>query len=486
MAPPGGRALPLVWLFTAGFLAAGLPSGPAAAHAVDHLRTTDDIGPNKVPHRGQSPVLVIVHRSFGTVDDGYVAELRSFFRTEGGPGSFRSYWQETTRGRYDPVPTFIDPLVYDECIAPGVDPEECQLSLDEMQPLIEGALHVAMKRLLEDYRDRDGVDLRIFDKNGPDCAMGQECPDGWLDGVIVDTDSFGGLAFPFYALKEAVVVDPRPFGQGGEGAPEVKVGIIALSPPAEHEFAHTLGFIDSYNGPALNGLMASNRYTVSAYSRVKAGWGEATPLPGPGTYELAPVYDGGTLFQIGEPPYLMFLEARSGPKHEAWDASPPGLNAYSVDETTLPTTPLGFLDILAGDLYYPNQNPPYFNVNLPLGCSLREPENLDEGQVPCVLNRPGQWVELKHLITGSTGLWARVDAMAADGTLTVSIVDEQPPPYVPPPLETAVDAGEVGEDPPPASKPLSCANVEGDALAVALGLGWVVLLLGMRKRRRRR
>ena len=44
-------------------LAGLLEVGAASAEPLDHFATTDDIGVNKVPHLGESHVLVIPHRT---------------------------------------------------------------------------------------------------------------------------------------------------------------------------------------------------------------------------------------------------------------------------------------------------------------------------------------------------------------------------------------------------------------------------------------
>lgn len=466
-------------------VAAGLVPAAAHGYALDHLQTTADIGPNKVPNKGTSRVLVVLQRSFGEGDPDRYQQLLDFYDPEGGPGTFRTFWNLQSKGTYDPIATVVDPLIYDECPVPGVDPDTCQLSLDDITPLLEGALHASLTRMLEDVRERDGLDLREFDVNGPGCELGMACPDGWMDGLVIDTDTFGGLAFPLAALAGPVTVDARVSGVGEPTDDDlVSIGIVALTPPARHEFAHNLGFIDSYNGPTLNGLMAWTRLGLSAYSRLQIGWATDVVIDGPQALSLPPVLAGGDVLRIGERPRFLLIENRGGPDHALWNESPAGINIFAVDENQLPDTELGFLDILAGDLYYPNQQPPYFNINVPLGCSL----DGDDGN-GCVLEQAGQSLELVHPITGATGWWLVVDAIAADGTTEVRITDEEPVPFVPP-----ADAGLANDGGPqlapdgglePTPPECACARVDRHRAWGAFALlGALAFVTSSRSRRR--
>jgi hypothetical protein len=465
-----------------------LHPGAAFGYALDHLQTLDDIGPNKVPNQGTSRVLVILQRSFGEGDPDRYEQLVNFYNPEGGPGTFRTFWNLQSKGAYDPIATVVDPLIYDECIVPGIDPEACRLSLDDMTPLLNGALHASLTRILEDVRERDGLDLREFDVNGPGCELGMTCPDGWIDGLVIDTDAFGGLAFPLAALAGPVTVDARVSGDGAPTDDElVQVGIVALTPPARHEFAHNLGFIDSYNGPTLNGLMAWTWLGLSAYSRLQIGWATDIVVDTPQAFTLPPVLAGGDVLRIGERPRFLLIENRGGPEHELWNRSPPGINIYAVDEEQLPDTELGFLDILAGDLYFPNQTPPYFNINLPLGCTL---DGEDDG---CVLGQAGQFLELEHPITGPTGWWLVVESIAADGTTEVRITDEEPSaPPVDAGAPVADDGGEGGDGngdtdggPDDAPTCLCAQPSSGGAWSAMAILGLVATALTSSRRRRR-
>lgn len=130
--------------------------------------------------------------------------------------------------------------------------------------------------------------------------------------------------------------------------PEIQLGVVALIPPENYEFGHNLGFIDFYNGPTFNGLMATSDSALSAFSRLQAGWGEADVVTEPGTFQLAPVYEGGKILLFGQAPRYVLLENRSGEQHTKVDESYPGLHLYSVDEDQLPTEEFGFIDIIEG------------------------------------------------------------------------------------------------------------------------------------------
>ena len=76
----------------------------AFGNALDHLRTQDDIGLNKVPHFGQSRILVIVSRVGRDVTPAEWQRLQTVYDPAGPEGSFRAFWRTTSVGRYDPVP----------------------------------------------------------------------------------------------------------------------------------------------------------------------------------------------------------------------------------------------------------------------------------------------------------------------------------------------------------------------------------------------
>src|SRR5690349_10155369 len=108
------------------FLAVFCASTTLRANALDHLRTTDDIGINKVPHLGTSHILVIPMRVGEMFPAGDLVMLQTYFASEGGPGTFRDYWRVNSNGRYDPIPTVVDPVIYlNSCPIPGKTVNNC-------------------------------------------------------------------------------------------------------------------------------------------------------------------------------------------------------------------------------------------------------------------------------------------------------------------------------------------------------------------------
>ena len=217
-------------------------------------------------------------------------------------------------------------------------------------------------------------------------------------------------------------------------------GNVALIPPENHEFGHILGFIDLYGGPPINDVMGEDSdATLGAFSRLQIGWGEAIEVKGPGTFILEPVMESGQVLRIGEPPRYLLVENRDGPLHRAWDSSLPGVYIYSVDEDTLPTTALGFLDIRAGDLYYPNAEPPYLNVNLPVGCWMRRAH----AQKGCMIWAPGTVRPLVHASGESTDLRLRIEERLEGQAVRIRLLSDDEP--------AVVDAGGTGRDAGPES-----------------------------------
>jgi MYXO-CTERM domain-containing protein len=109
------------------------------------------------------------------------------------------------------------------------------------------------------------------------------------------------------------------------------------------------------------------------------------------------------------------IENRAGAEHDALEASVPGVYVYSVDEERLPRGPLGFLDLDAQDLYYPNRGPPYLNVNLPVGCTLFSAGDANR----CALSA-GAERELVHASGERTGFTLLVGASQPDGTVRLT------------------------------------------------------------------
>lgn len=383
-------------------------SGVAAAFPLDHLRTTDDIGLNKVPHLGTSHVLVIpVRVGVRNISLGELSELQRLFNPDGGPGTFRKYWQDVSGGRYDPVPVLADPVLYpDSCPVPGKSVNDCTVSISDIGLLFSRGLRDGLANIITRVRDEQGMDLSQFDvntANGPGA-------DGYFDGVIMDTDIYQGIAPPLAALDNAVSIESMP----GGGGPVLEMGIVAMIPPAFHEYGHVLGFIDLYGGPTVNGLMEDIDATLSPFSRQQVEWGTVVDIAGPMSMDLPPVLDSQVILRIGQAPRYLLLENRGGPKHAEYEEGHPGVYVYSIDESTLPTTQLGFLARGNSGLYLPNAEAPYLQVTLPVACTI----GTAAARGTCAL-APGEERRLVHASGADTNLAIRASTPAADGTVRV-------------------------------------------------------------------
>ncbi|MBW1878785.1 MAG: hypothetical protein JRJ84_10525 [Deltaproteobacteria bacterium] len=432
------------------------------SHALDHLATTDDIGPNKVPHQGVSHILVIPSRvGVSSYPASELEELQSFYDPEGGPGTFRTFWSVVSDGRYDAVPTLVDPVLYtDRCPIPGRDLSNCRFSLDDITLLLNGDVQDTFVDLLERVRDEQHFDLAYFDVNGD----GGD-PDGYFDGVIVHTDMYSGVGLPL-----AVFGGPAVVGATSDSDPrEVAAGNVALAPPEHHEFGHILGFIDLYGGPTLNGLMAARQATLSAYSRQQIGWSEVIPVTGSGPHDLAPVLDGGSILRFGDAPRYVLVANRGGGHHDALEYANSGLWTSSIDEEALPVGPLGFLDLAEQDLYLPNAEPPYLNVHLPVGCDEHTSNTLDG----CALDAPGRYVGLVHASGEHTGFAIELESVASDGTISLFVhADDESDGLVNP-----------GEDPDSVTDATACGcAAPGGGPPTALSFLAVLVAAGARRR----
>lgn len=450
----------------------------AHANPLDHLRTVNDIGLHKIPHAGTSHILVIPVR---TGPDGIsvneVTQLRAVFATEGGPGTFRDYWRVVSGGRYDPIPTLVEPVLYrDRCPIPGRDLSNCEISLSDIGLLLTKGIQAAYEDILTRVRDEQQIDLAQFDVNG---ASGPGA-DGYFDGLIFDADIYTGVAFPVAILDNTVVMTPTP---GGGGDPII-AGIIAMSPPARHEFAHLLGFMDLYGGPTVNGLMEDVDATLSAFSRQQIGWGTVTKIEGATELDLPPVLDGGAVLRIDTPPGYLLIENRGGAQHAEYDSGAEGIYIYSVDESQLPTTPLGFLNVSNRELYLPNAEAPYLAVAMPVGCDVR-----DVGGASACVVANGEPRALVHASGASTGLVLQAGLAAADGTIRIVIGPEalpppDPPPDPPPEDPPAEDPKASGRPSSPTAKASGCTAVgAGGAELATLLLCAGLALFGRRERR---
>lgn len=397
------------WVLCA--LAALAAPAAARANALDHLLTVDDIGENKIPHLGTSRILVVPMSVGDDFPAGRLAELRAFYAPDGGPGTFRDYWRTVSGDRYDPIPTVAEPVVYpDRCPIPERDVGSCTLSFadDDLLRLIgRGYIGVAVADVLSRARDEQGLDLADFDANG--AAAGQ--PDGFLDGLVLDSSVLDGIAFPLAALGNGVAVGATR----ADDPAQIACGIVAMAPPHLHEFAHLFGFLDLYGGPTVASLLAAEDATLDAFSRQQIGWGEVQEIRAPGTLRLPPVLDGGAVLRFGAPPRYLLLEHRGGARHAELDSIPSGLYVTSVDEGQLPTSPLGFLDVEANDIYLANATEPYLAVNVPRDCFLG-----GTGPGACARHE-GDVIAMIHLDGTDTGYVVHVGATAGDGAIELRI-----------------------------------------------------------------
>jgi hypothetical protein len=394
--------------------------GAARGDALDHLNTKDDIGINKIPHRGTSHILVIVERiAANSLSQTRWAQMQQFYAPAGGAGTFRDFWKIVSRGAWDPIPTLVQPVLYPKCFIPGRENTSCQVTLNDIDLISTGAIKAAFENILSRIRDEQNVDLATFDVNGAR-GPGQ---DGYFDGVIVDSDIYQGVAFPLAAFGNEATVMSAP---GGGGRP-ITCGIVAMVPPDLHEFGHTFGFVDLYGGPTVNCLMSDIHATLGAFSRQQIGWGEVRPIGGHAEIDLAPVLDGGPVLRFGAAPRYLLLENRGGAQHAALETSPPGINVYSIDEDRFPTGPFGFLDTANRSLYLPNAGPPYLDVSLPVNCALAL-----AGEGGCVLAGAGVERDLVHASGEPTGVHLKLGATNPDGTIHLSI--DAPP--LPPGADT--------------------------------------------------
>lgn len=427
-------------------LPSALTDNVAHAHALDHLRTTDDIGVNKIPNKGTSHILVI---PAWVGEEAYPAEklteLKKLYDPAGGPGTFRDYWQVMSGGRYDPIPTLVEPVVYpDSCPLPNRTVDNCSVGFEDIDLIASGGIRTAFEDILGRIRDEQDIDLNDFDVNSGSGDGG----DGYFDGVITHSNIADGVAPPIAALYNETIVPTKP----GGGGSMITLGVVAMAPPTNHEFAHNFGFIDLYGGPSVNGMMDTSFSGLSAFSRQQIGWGEFVDVTEPLVeFEMKPVLDGGKVLRLGSGPRYLLIENRGGAKHEGYDYGDQGLFVYSVDEDTLPTEPLGFLNAETSALYLPNAEAPYLNVALPVGCSILK----GSATTPCAVNTIGAQRVLSHESGTETGYTLHIVAgPAQDGTYTVTVTDgTEAVPVVtthPPAVaDEGCSVGTVGESAPP-------------------------------------
>jgi MYXO-CTERM domain-containing protein len=449
----------------------------AAAIPFDDLLTTDDIGRNKIPHLGTSHILVIPSR-VGVTEFPATrwAELQKRFASEATDGTFRRYWQIVSNGKYDPIPTLAKPVLFpDSCPIPGREVTDCQLAAtpEGVLALLDGSAANGLKKVLERVRDEQGIALGQFDVNG--ATEGKA--DGYFDGVIIDSDIYNGIALPLAGLKTEISVP----ASSPTDTNLLKLGILAMVPPDYHEFTHCFGLIDLYGGPPVNDTLGDNENaSISAFTRQQLGWSEVIKVTGKGSHVLTPTLDGGSVLRIGAwengARYLM-IENRGGKQHNVIsDDGVAGIYIYSVDEGFLPITETGFLDLSNPKiLYLPNKHAPYLNVNMPLYCSLRA-----NGPKACSASSKGTVRKLTHASGQDDGLALQIDSVAADGKISISIIDAPPEPdaAVAPDLGPKDLRVERRHDGPATGSSSGC----GCQTAAAPGVGWILcplLALGL-------
>jgi MYXO-CTERM domain-containing protein len=430
----------------------------AGAHALDHLKTKDDIGINKIPNAGTSRILVVPAWVGAPFPAAALEAMRAYYAEAGGPGTFRQYWLDMSGGRYDPIPVLVEPVEYpDSCPIPSKTVADCTVSFTDQDIIVNGEVAIALGDVLSRVRDEQNVDLSQFDINGKDGA-----PDGYFDGVIMQASVAEGVTPPLAALFNETIVATQP----GGGGSMLSMGNVALVPPDDHEFGHLFGFIDLYNGPPVNCLM-SQEGSLGAYSRQQIGWGEVIDVTPPLQIDLAPTLAGGSILRIGSAPQYLLIENRGGDLHRQYDMSVEGAYVYSIDETKLPDGPLGFLTPELDGLYLPNAEAPYLDVAAPVGCDLYDASSSNR----CALAAAGETRALSHPSgAAGTGLTLRVDRVDADGTVRVQIYEGDTVPDFP---EPAAEDEEVS----------GCALSPGSARPLPAVLLMALGLIALRRRR---
>lgn len=320
----------------------------AGADYIDHFATGDDIGMLKVPHTGETRVLVIPvlvdNQPYQQGSDGaFLDEMERFFDPEATGFAFTPYWVTQSLGRFRPVATVAPPVHFNSCPPLG-EYENCDiprgagLSSGDMQGAA-ATLRASMFFLDEILQCAQngpgpgrtcttggGVDLAQFDTSGQTPGV----PDGYVDGVIVISNAgFPGIALPVKELSENQLMrllGAMPgFTYGDYTVPSVAIA-GHVSPPQRdvwlsvHEFAHLLGFADLYDE---TGQTTDMPFTVMGgwyygtpaplldpYSRLAIGFAHAVQVAGDGTFELTPVDQSGTVLKVGTGEEFFVVELR--------------------------------------------------------------------------------------------------------------------------------------------------------------------------------
>jgi len=316
---------------------------------------------------------------------------RHFFSDDPNDGmiSLREYYRFNSRGRLvisgQVTPTWVDmPHSYDyyENDFAGLDFSQYPRS---SQKLAEDAMAAAAKAF-------DG-DLRYFDNDGPDGVPSSGDDDGYIDAVSIIVPGVGAEAAQscefgpgppcnrLWSHESGVAVYQNcPGPNGGPGClPGVSVGkvrgfLYALTSeyndfPGDnavgtwfHEFSHTLGLPDLYDGTngwglgwfslmalgnylpfdgdpyTAGGATGSNPGNLDAWCRQFLGFDDPAPISAAGHYTLPPVTRDGGSRRIwsngdgGTEYYLVENRIREGP-----DRFLPGegMLVYHIDDTQL-------------------------------------------------------------------------------------------------------------------------------------------------------
>ncbi|OGQ11770.1 MAG: hypothetical protein A2138_20160 [Deltaproteobacteria bacterium RBG_16_71_12] len=331
-----------------GFAAFALSSSVARADFIDHFATSADVGLLKVPHLGETRVLVIpliiddLPFSQGS-ETNFLAETTAFFDPEAEGWAFTPYWVTSSLGRYRPIATVAAPVRFASCPPIG-DYQDCAIprgggisegNLQAAAATLRGSLYF-LDQVLKcaqtgpgagvDCTEGGGVDLAAFDVTG----VVPGTPDGFVDGVIVVSNgSFPGITLPAQELSENALFNllgPLPsFIYGSETVGAIAVAGRVDAPNREvwvavHEFGHALGFADLYNEA---GTTTDMPYTVMGgwyydnaaplldpFSRLAIGFGHALQVTGDGTFELGPVDRTGTVLKVGTGEEFFVVELR--------------------------------------------------------------------------------------------------------------------------------------------------------------------------------
>lgn len=320
----------------------------ARADYIDHFANREDIGLLKVPHTGETRVLVIPvlvdDQPYEQGSDGaFLDEIDRFFDPEAEGFAFTPYWVTQSLGRFRPVAAVAPPVHFNTCPPLG-EYENCDiprgagLSGGNLQGAA-ATLRASLFFLDEILRcaqegpgsDRScssggGVDLTQFDTSG----QSQGVPDGFVDGVIVISNAgFPGIALPVQELSENALMrllgSMPAFIYGGVTVPSVAIA-GHVSPPQRdvwlsvHEFGHLLGFADLYDETGQTTdlpctVMGGWYYGTPAplldpFSRLAIGFAHAIQVSGSGTYELSPVDTSGTVLKVGSGEEFFAVELR--------------------------------------------------------------------------------------------------------------------------------------------------------------------------------